>query len=510
MKFHIFWIFALFVLCTSCSEFLEPKSENEFVPQTTSSLDEMLLYEVYNKGRNKPIFPYFTLLSDDSAVVPFSSIESDLIGAVHLSSIRALFSWQPDAYQTLDEDRVSEDSYDIYSACYVCILGCNATLDYLSKVDGEELEKRRIEAEARALRAFYYFHLVNCYGLPYNYDKKSLGVPLHLHSSVSSSFIARNTVEEVYDQILIDLKRAQEIYQSLASNKQGRANMRVSLPFVPLLLSRVFLYMEEWELAAEFAQMVLEDTRFRLIDHSELPQTEGESYFNFHSYNNPETIWVYGSSYYLNDFENPYMIVSGGSKAFVIASSDLLYSYEIGDIRRTQYLVRDRNSTNYRAYGKFAINKNNLEPDPNGYFARSFRLAEAYLNGAEAEAMLFKNGEGNEHKEKAIQLVEILRSKRIVSPDPDEMDYRTPERLVNSIRAERRRELCFEDHRWFDLRRYGMPSLIHVWFEDANGNQRTAYTLKEKDPSYTLQIPTTAMLMNKALVQNPAGPVRID
>lgn len=503
------------LLLGSCADFLEPKSENEFVPESVTSLDELLLYESYYMNASA-LTPFFTLLSDDAAVVPFVG-SGDLLTPVHLVSLRSLFTWQPDVYEVLDEDRVSESYYDIYSACYGRILGCNAVLDYLPGVGGDPQEKTRIEAEACALRGFYYFHLVNCYGMPYNYDKESLGVPLHLHSAVSSATVARNTVGEVYEQVLEDLKRAERLYESLPAGMQWKANMRVSLPFVQLLLSRVYLYMEEWAQASEYADKVLGDTRFRLIDRLELPQGEG-TYFNFHSYANPEVIWPYGDASYLSFFESPYMLVTAlsGNVAFITASNDLITLLNrgpiVGDIRVKQYLIRDRRSVNYMAYSKFKVNESSLMPDLNGYFARSFRVAEAYLNRAEAEAMLYAEEGGDAHRKEAVRLFDELRAKRIEHPEyvEDDLDDRTPERLVNSIRNERRRELCFEDHRWFDLRRYGMPEVRHLWYEGATTAQVARYTLRKNDPHYALQIPPSAMKYNSLLEQNPKGPVRVD
>lgn len=504
-----------FLLLGSCSDFLEPKSENEFVPESVTSLDELLLYESYYMDAAS-LTPFFTLLSDDAAVVPFIG-SGDIVTPVHLVSLRALYTWQPNAYEILVEDRVTESYYDIYASCYNRILGCNAVLDYLPGVIGGEQDKARLEAEACALRGFYYFHLVNCYGMPYNFDKEALGVPLHLHSAISSSSLARNTVGEVYAQVLEDLQHAEQLFESLPSNVQWKANMRVSLPFVQLLLSRVYLYMEEWMLASEYANKVLSDKRFRLIDRLELPQDEG-TYFNFHSYANPEVIWPYGDAAILALFESPYMLVPAlsGIAAFVTASKDLISVLDrgpiVGDIRVNQYLIRDLRSANRFAYSKFKVNESNRQPDLNGFFARSFRLAEAYLNRAEAEAMLYMKEGGEEHKEEAVRLFHELRTKRIEHPEyvEEDLDDRTPERLVNSIRTERRRELCFEDHRWFDLRRYGMPEIQHFWYPGSTTAQVERYTLKENDLHYTLQIPPSAMKYNSLLEQNPKGPVRVD
>ena len=77
----------------------------------------------------------------------------------------------------------------------------------------------------------------------------------------------------------------------------------------------------------------------------------------------------------------------------------------------------------------------------------------------------------------------------------------TGETLKNFIKAERRKELCFEGQRWFDLRRYGMPQITH----ECEGK---TYTLKSNDPSYTMPIPDEVLIKNKRLEQNPLAPKR--
>lgn len=494
----------------SCSGFLEPKSENEFVPTSVQDIDEMLLYETYNNARSIATIPFFDLLSDDVAVVRFQSTENNLLTQVHLASIKALYTWQPDAYKTLEEDRVSDEVYDIYAGCYARILGCNAALDYIGKVSGTEEEKSRVMAEAHALRAFYYFHLVNCYGHPYNADPESPGVPLHLESKVSSVSIPRNTVSEVYEQVLKDLLEAESLYENVQEEDRWKSNMRVSLPFVQLLLSRVYLYMEDWEKASGYASKVIGNGNFRLKEIAEFPQ-DG-SYPYYHTYTNPEVIWPYGNAAEFRDFVDPYMIniALGGKVSFVIASPDLVNKFSAGDVRLSAYFIRDPRSSAFKAYGKQAVTGNSNDPDANYKFARSFRISEAYLNMAEAEAMLFKLGKGDTHRQEAVRLLTLLRSKRISGSSETDIDQRTPDMLVRSVRDERRRELCFEDHRWFDLRRQGMPAIAHEWKGDNSDANVSRYTLKQNDPMYTLQIPKEVMLKNSLLEQNEGGPARVD
>ena len=497
------------VFAVSCSDFLKPKSENEFVPTTVQALNEMLLYEAYANS-SSGINPFFDLLSDDAAVVRFSGSESNLLTEVHLSSMRALFSWQPDTYRVFEEDHLSESLYDVYSACYERILGSNAVLDYIDVVEGDEDSRKALKAEALALRGFWYFHLVNTYGMPYSHDKTSMGVPLHLVSHVSSATIARNTVEEVYEQILKDLLEAERLYSSLEEKFWWRTDMRVSLPFVQLLLSRVYLYMEQWQSASDYADKVMKHSQFSLIDKSAFPSDGSHIYF--HTYTNPEVIWPYGNSSIFASFIDPYMIdiAKGGKVSFVVAASSLVEMFADGDIRKLHYLVRDKRTTNYKAFGKLALTGGDDSPDSVNKFARSFRLSEAYLNKAEAQAMMYyENGDAG-CKEESVRMLEALWAKRIEDGRAVYLDDRSAARLVESVRRERRRELCFEDHRWFDLRRQGMRKMTHEWMGDKTDAQRTIYTLKENDPMWTLQLPESVMLRNDRLIQNPSGPARVD
>lgn len=102
--------------------------------------------------------------------------------------------------------------------------------------------------------------------MPYNHNKKALGVPLKISSELTSTLPARNTVEEVYTQIEKDLNEAEKFYLSLPESSQFSKNYRTSLPMVQLLKSRVYLHMERWSEAAEYADKVISDWSFSLVD----------------------------------------------------------------------------------------------------------------------------------------------------------------------------------------------------------------------------------------------------
>lgn len=507
MSRKIIIIISVLFALTSCSDFLKPTSENEFVPTTIQDLDEMLLYETYARTY-ATTNPYFDLMTDDVAVVRFGGTESNLLSSVRLASIKAIFTWQPNVYRAFEEDHLYESQYDVYSTCYSKILGCNAVMDYIDTVEGKEEARTLLAAEALALRAFWYFHLVNTYGQPYNYNPDALGVPLHLHSKVSSTSIARNTVKEVYNQILTDFKASEQAFLSLPAEQHWKPNMRVSLPFVQLMLSRVYLYMEDWENASLYADKVISNGTFSLIDKSAFPSAG--TYMYFHYYSNPEVIWPFSNSSLFSEFMDPYMIdiAKGGKVSFVVADQSLIGLFNDNDIRKTHYFVPDKRSTNLKAFGKLALQGGDNSPDSNNKFARSVRLSEAYLNKAEAEAMMFLEGKGGEHKTAAVNALKALWSKRINEVPAEYLNDGTAAKLVKSVRDERRRELCFEDHRWFDLRRQNMPAINHKWMGDHSDSQITTYELTKNDPMYTLPIPENVMIRNDKLIQNPSGPIR--
>ncbi len=124
-----------------------------------------------------------------------------------------------------------------------------------------------------------------------------------------------------------------------------------------------------------------------------------------------------------------------------------------------------------------------------------FRTAEAYLNGAEAAAYA-----GDETT--ARQLLKTLRDKRLKeSPEITE----SGEKLVELIRQERQCELCFEGHRWYDLRRYTVcekfpysKKITHRYIKYVKEGfypvtsrpvEMKDYVLEENDAAYTLSLP---------------------
>jgi hypothetical protein len=131
-----------------------------------------------------------------------------------------------------------------------------------------------------------------------------------------------------------------------------------------------------------------------------------------------------------------------------------------------------------------------------------FRLSEIYLNYAEACSALGEDGE-------ALTYLNKIRTEKAGLP----VASGAGTALMEKIRHERRIELCFEGHRYFDIRRWG---IAEVGSEDAKGviikkqsNGTFTYeimTVQERTwvPSfYYYPIPRSEIQKNPAIIQNP-------
>ncbi|KAB6358560.1 RagB/SusD family nutrient uptake outer membrane protein, partial [Bacteroides xylanisolvens] len=123
-------------------------------------------------------------------------------------------------------------------------------------------------------------------------------------------------------------------------------------------------------------------------------------------------------------------------------------------------------------------------------FKCTFRTGELYLNSAEAAAHLNKLPEA---RTRLLKLIENRYTSEGYEQKKNEINAMSQEKLVTEILKERARELAFEGHRWFDLRRTTRPE-IKKEIEDVT------YTLVQDDSRYTLRIPQDAIDANPGLL----------
>lgn len=496
-------IFSLFM--TGCGEFLEPSSSDEYVPENASALDEMLVGSAYPGGadENGRLFMFHHALDDD-IMVTRENVGPNLNTTLDEEKYFAIFTLQPDMFLKMKEGGWY---YFIWDDYYKKILGTNAALDYIDGVSDALETKEYVKAQALGLRAFYYFNLVNLFGVPYTHDSGAPGVPLKLTSNLSTALTGRNSVKEVYEQVLSDLNGAAILFARLPARKQFSKDYRMNLPTVQLLKARTYLFMGEWESAIRLADSVLMYPQFQLYDLNQFAVSVSMPKPHYSNYDNGESMWHYGNMSDLFSVANRIGYPEGGSdtRYFFNASDELLNSFtDEGDLRKDLYVFDEYKNDymhtklpNKRAMGKVLCNEYQVPQSGNG-FALSVRLSEAYLILSEAHAMLG-------HSADALRYLNALRSKRI--SDYQDVIGLDGEELIRFVREERRRELCFEGMRWFDLRRWGMESFTKMW--KVYDEEPVRYVIEKNDPAFTLPIPQDIIDRNPGLEQNALAPFRI-
>ena len=298
----------------SCSDFLEESSQDEVIPSTIEDLDQLLAYEGYPR-RDFTLMPYLNLLDDDVTQYITSNNAKPVVtkySPLYLWGGRSVENNENmfDDFNNLPNPTTGITSIEVdsYATLYKMIAGCNVVLDMINEVSGESETKKRVEGEARILRSFHYFNLINLYAYPYNAPNapqgKAAGIPLKLSSSIDQNSVPRSTVAEVYAAIISDVEKGISLLTEI--NATG-SKFRIGMNAAHLLASRYYLFMENWEKAAEHATSVFSTpgSNLTLYDMTPIDYPAAISLGGFpypFTLNNSEIIFYYAS-------ENEYQIV---------------------------------------------------------------------------------------------------------------------------------------------------------------------------------------------------------
>lgn len=484
-----------------CKNFLTDYSQDLVIVKTTKDLDELLLGSAYLPSAELAAFvsarnvsPFLNLIDDDVNTVIGTTVALRGGWDPWINTyIYGYTTWQLDVSRSHDKSVGFTDDLTwnyIYNRINVVNM-ILAELENVSKNTNEEkLAAVRIEGEALFLRAQYYLLLSNLYGDAYDPSTAStkLAVPLKLteyveHQGKDSVQFQRATLEEVYTQITADLQKSITCFDE---SPQIKKLYRTSGPAAQLLLSRVYLYMQDWEKAYQTASLFLNKNNAltNLNTHREDADLLTKD--------NREVIFSHGSLNLQN-------VLTAYSDDFCV-SNDLYALYEEEDSRKNIYFAIHDQTDSVKLHNKYITGTHR------SYVSDLFMLrnAEGYLNLAEAAAMLGNTAEAS----KALNDLRVYRIKNYAAKQFAE------EELLDLIRTERRKELCFEGHRWFDLRRYAVNSSkpfqkdIIRYFSVFDGNTRKLvqteiYRLPAGDPAYTLSIPKSVMEFERGLIDNP-------
>lgn len=377
----------------------------------------------------------------------------------------------------------------VYHSYYAALVDVNRVIHQIPRLEipaGEKALADELlpiyEGNAYFARAYYYFSLAQRWGRPYNEATaaQDLCVPL-ITEEAEVSRPARATNKAVYDLILSDLETAEK---KLAAVPTREGNDEISADAVIALRARVYLYMGKWAEALAQSERIIKSGTYSLIpplaDGQRDPEGKENPFIQMWHYDNgkeqiwqpfverpneqPTTTGLYGADLaswreYKRlkgedlQFNRPGYVPTG-SVAYLLFSDDndrRVPAYFEWGVYRLQDLSQ---VTTMLVVSKFKGNPKHSTLDspmwggyvPNGIAApKPFRLAEQYLTAAESAYHTDK-------QDLALQYLALLRASRGLATTKV-----AGEPLLNAIRNERARELCYEGFRLWDLRRWSMP-----------------------------------------------------
>lgn len=338
-----------------------------------------------------------------------------------------------DLFKTISTNEIVERDWRGF---YSNIKDANEVLENVPNIKDPELDKgdrrNQILGEASGLRAYYYFHLVRLWG----------PVPLVLKSATNLAEMQapKSSVDQVYAQIIKDLEFALANTRTTAPHKgiitKGVANA---------LLAKVYATKPnpDWNKVNQYADATING------GYSLFASFEG--LFTGTNKNNSEAIWEmqydgWGGPQGRGNWM-PGLLVGSGWKRFCTPTNDLVKAFdEEGDVIRKNSSITFKNVETegwadiYWSKNNYPfINKYRIDDKTDTYI---LRLADIILLKAEA---LNEISAGGWAQSKV--LVDQIRGRVNLLGTP----AASQPAMRLAIEKERRLELAFEGHRWFDL-----------------------------------------------------------
>lgn len=317
--------------------------------------------------------------------------------------------------------------------------------------DGSKDDLDYIKGQALAVRALVHFDLNRVHGKPFTADNgASFGVPIVLEPTEPSSIPPRNTVAEVYTQVIKDLNDAIDLLKNSTDKDLGYINQWAA----KALLCRVYLYKGDNQQALTLAQDIISKSPYKLWTNAEYSgvwakEATSEVIFEIINYDTSDWGDREGIGYLMSEDGYADMIVT-------TAFSNLL-NEDPDDVRQS-IIIASKNPDNIKVFGndkiwitKFRGKTGSQIPVAN---IPILRLSEVYLNGAEAAIKL-----GSANSQIAADYVKAIALR--ANPASTE-SFTSANISLDRVLKERRKELVGEGHRFFDLMRNNLPCVRYT------------------------------------------------
>lgn len=381
-------------------------------------------------------------------------------------------------------------TYTLWNYYYVLINNLNSVIHFTPLIEGaSEAEINAVVGQAKAMRGWSYFMLAQIFQHTYqlSHPRNMPGVPIYTEPTTDQTEgKGRGTIDDTYKQVLDDLLDAESElsgYSRLAKNHVDRS-------VVQGILARVYLVMQDWPKAEEYAAKA----------RSGYPLTTNEDWNN--GFNDINTgSWMWGlmqdkeNKLYGNGDYGPFAMWAnwitrnGGDlwsfNCFYLPNA-FVALFDENDIRRQQMWYKAD-----AGYGLYCSNKFYDTLDMTGSFPY-MRADEMLLIEAEAKA----HQSGKEAEAQA--LLGQLQAMRGAA-----VSTKTGDALVEDILLERRKELYGEGFGWLDIIRNCKPLVREGNHIDYSGSVQ----IPAKSWRFVYQIPQNEILNNPNINSDfwPAG-----
>lgn len=455
MKFFKLILALIIILGSSaCKKYVDPGSPSiqlsrsaAFSNDATATSAVLALYgQLERSGLLNYMVVYTGLTSDEFALRSTYPLYQDLLN----NNIQA-----------------SSNFTDLFwKALYQEIYWANAVLEGLNlsdKIDDDL--KKQLEGEARFIRAYCYFNLVNFFG----------DVPVVATTDYRlNSVLSRSKVEDVYLMIESDLLIASGLVaKEYKSPKNNNTNERTRVNYygVSAFRSKVALYQKKWKAAEGFASEVID----QISSYTLLPSLSDV----FLKYSKEQILQIQAVAPSNNTSTGSSMILTS-APSNVYLDERILQKFSTEDKRKSEWIGR---FTNFAGSFNYAF-KYKVKSSPiTSEYTSVLRLAELILIRSEARAMQGKVAE-------AISDLNLIRERAGIQ----NLTNLSTQDLLDSIGLERRRELFTENaNRWFDLKRWNKASTELSVIKGSNWSASDAL----------FPVPFSEIRINRNLVQNP-------
>ena len=482
MKKYILLSCFMLMFTTACNDDLLDTQPETSIPESIAfSTPEKILAQtnnLYKQLQNQSFY--------GGRFIVFNEQRADQFGQNDGNAATGSAVWNQNVAST--NDFVN----NVWSVGYTAINAANILISKMNEttVISEELAKNYI-AEAKFIRAFCYFSLIQTYAKPYNQDKNALGLPLRLTPITTSgnNDLARSTVELVYNQILKDLDEAEiDLPVSYATPLLNASRAKKCTAIA--LKTRILLVQNQFEkVISESEKIVSATLPFQYSEGNLVQKLE------------PNFATIFGGSYTGTEavFSIPF---ANSTTETPSAQYALAYNYLAQPIifLAAEGIVSDpalNSATDARsnligtsAANQKVLKKFSITTAPFRDYVPVIRYSEIVLNYAEASANM----------DDLLMATELLKAVRNRS-DPNyvfpEDEISTKEALIATIQKERDIELLGEGFRLMDLQRkvQTLPA--------KKGSIGTAPLVLPTSSNYIWPIPSGEIAVNKLIEPNP-------